>query len=156
MKNPEISELTIRSAEIEDALDLSCLSLQLGYENSIRDFQDRLSKLLVDDTNALFVAVLNGKVVGWIQAGRVIHLIVPPFVEIGALVVDEGQRKRGVGKALLKRAEEWAWELGLSSIWVRSNIVRTQAHDFYLDQGYHLQKSQKVFVKALAPQEEGI
>ena len=151
MNNPETSELTIRSVEMDDALDLARLSLQLGYANTTREIQERLEVLLFDGDNAIFVAVINGQIAGWIQAERVRHLIVAPFVEIGALIVDEDQRSRGIGKALLNRAEEWAREHGLSSLWVRSNVVRLQAHNFYLDQGYHLLKSQKVFVKDLAP-----
>ena len=63
------------------------------------------------------------------------------------LVVAEEHRGQGIGKALLDQAETWAKERSLTSVWIRSNVVRQNAHDFYLKQGYHRTKSQHVFRK---------
>jgi len=54
-----------------------------------------------------------------------------------------------VGRLLVERGETWARERGLSTIGIRSNIIRDRAHEFYLALGYAVTKSQKVFRKAL-------
>ncbi len=74
-------------------------------------------------------------------------LTVGPRVEVGGLVVDEKQRGRGVGAALLHSAEVWARKQGYSPIIVRTNVVRQQAHKFYEKCGYQLLKQSEVYTK---------
>jgi len=47
------------------------------------------------------------------------------------LAVDPQQRSRGVGKALLDAAKDWARERGASHLELDSAEVRTDAHRFY-------------------------
>jgi len=72
-----------------------------------------------------------------------------PFIEIGGLVVKDGLRGSGIGKSLLAAAEKWAFDQDCREMRVRSNIIRADAHDFYLGQGYQDNKKQTVFIKSL-------
>jgi GNAT superfamily N-acetyltransferase len=47
------------------------------------------------------------------------------------LAVDAGQRSRGIGKALLDGAKDWAREHGASHLELDSAEVRADAHRFY-------------------------
>ena len=58
-------------------------------------------------------------------------------------------RGQGVGRVLVERAEGWAKARGLKSVYVRSNIVRKDAHAFYQKLGYKIIKTQSAFRKAL-------
>ncbi len=49
----------------------------------------------------------------------------------------------------MERAEHWAREKGLRSIFLRSNIIRKDAHTFYQALGYSVVKTQYAFRKAL-------
>ena len=52
----------------------------------------------------------------------------------------------GVGKALLLASgEEWACQKGFRELWVRSNVIRTEAHLFYQALGYENINSQHTF-----------
>jgi GNAT superfamily N-acetyltransferase len=72
-----------------------------------------------------------------------------PHAEIGGLVVDERRRGAGVGRLLLEQAETWARTQGCTSVRLRSNIIRKEAHQFYLKRGYTLVKTQHAFAKPL-------
>ena len=127
------------------------LSVQLGYTADRATTLARVRAVLASDVADAFVAVdAEGRVVGWA------HVFAAPFVEsgpnaeLGGLVVDERVRGRGIGRALVARAEAWARERGLRELCLRSNVIRTEAHGFYQGLGFTIQKSQFKFRKEIA------
>lgn len=135
----------------EDLEAVTQLSAQLGYPNRLADIQARFAAVTAAPHHKLWVAKDAGRVVGLIHIHRVSpSIIVPPVAEISALVVDESQRGKGVGAALLKKAEDWARENKLDAIKIYSNVIRERAHKFYQAQGYAIKKTSRVFTKNLA------
>ena len=71
-------------------------------------------------------------------------LIVPKFtfelenegMKIIALAVSKEYRRKGIGTALLKTAEQWAKENNIEVILLNSGLPREDAHAFYESQGY--------------------
>jgi GNAT superfamily N-acetyltransferase len=59
-----------------------------------------------------------------------------PWYRLTALVVDERERGRGVGQALIKTAEAIARDAGCSRIEATSATDRNDAHAFYEHLGY--------------------
>ena len=127
------------------------LADQLGYPNSLEDVRDRFRNIENCPTHGLFVAKTDGgKIVGYIQINfEPETLLAGPRADIAALVVDETQRSQGVGTALLKHAELWAKEKGLSHVRIRSNMKRKDAHRFYEKNGYAINKSSQIFVRTI-------
>lgn len=140
---------TVRAAEESDAERIAALSGQLGYPVAAEAVLKRLRAIQQRPDHAVFVAEMGGQVVGWVHVYGVATLESPPHAEIGGLVVDEAQRGRGVGRALMERAESWARSMGLETVRLRSNVVRAEAHAFYEHIGYAQVKTQKVFAKSL-------
>ncbi|MGH8163434.1 MAG: GNAT family N-acetyltransferase, partial [Rhodanobacteraceae bacterium] len=91
----------------------------------------------------------DGSIAGWAHVLPQRRLEHDPNVELAGLIVDENRRGAGVGVALLRAVEAWARENGFSELVVRSNVIRTHAHRFYLREGYAEKKRQAVFVKKL-------
>ena len=89
------------------------------------------------------------EVAGWAHVYRYPNVQSELRVEVAALVVDEVCRGRGVGKALMRRTEEWAAELGCVAVSLRSNVTRDGAHRFYQGLGYAVVKTQHAFRKKL-------
>ena len=145
-----IGELTIRSAALGDAGRLAELSGQLGYPATPDAILQRLSRILGKEEHSLLVAEIpEAGVIAWVHVHLVYPLEEEPQAEIGGLVVDEACRSRGVGHALMQRAEQWARERGCRFLRLRSNVIRTGAHAFYENLGYQAIKTQKVFRKTL-------
>lgn len=140
----------VRPAQMEDAGRLAALSGQLGYPCSAGDMRRRLRYLLGDHDHAVWVAETgDGSIAGWIHVFIKRLLESDREAEIGGLVIDENFRGRGVGKALVEHAERWASARRLKSVYVRSNIVRKDAHIFYQKLGYRIIKTQSAFRKPL-------
>jgi GNAT superfamily N-acetyltransferase len=97
----------------------------------------------------VFVAELEGRVVGWVHVHLYCLLVEDIEAEIGGLVVDTGMRGRGLGTQLMRAAEAWAVDKGCKSVYLRSNTLRADAHEFYQQIGYRLIKSQYAFRKML-------
>ena len=140
----------IRLARLEDADALANLAGQLGYPSTVEQIRRRFEVLVEkSDENAVFVAEANGKILGWVHAHIYNLLVDDPETEIGGLVVDEVARGGRIGEKLMQAAEAWTLEKGCSSVYLRSNVIRTRAHEFYKRLGYSVVKSQYAFRKNL-------
>ena len=123
--------MTIRDASATDAEALADLLGQLGYPTTAEAAETRLERLRVVGDRVV-VAELDGRVVG------LAHLQVTPAIErerpaakIGALVVDDGHRGRGVGRALVEAMESEARARGCELLYLTTAERRDDAHAFY-------------------------
>ena len=143
----------IRLARLEDVEALANLAGQLGYPSTVEQIRRRFEVLMEkSDENAVFVAEANGKILGWVHVHIYSLLVDDPETEIGGLVVDEAARGQRIGEELMQAAEAWTLEKGCSSVYLRSNVIRTRAHEFYKRIGYSVIKSQYAFRKKLKEQ----
>ena len=137
MLEQEPASPVIREASVTDAEALSALVGQLGYPATAHELPGRLEALIGQANVVALVAELEHGVVGLVTLHliRSIHAS-QPVAWLTSLVVDEAARGRGVGGALVRRAEEWARERGATRIAVTSALRRTAAHEFYERLGY--------------------
>lgn len=149
MGSGETLRTVIRTAGEWDAESIAVLSGQLGYPTEIGAVRQRLRAIAGRPDHAVFVPEAAGQVIGWVHVYEVITPESPAHAEIGGLVVDAAHRGRGIGRRLMEAAEDWARGKGLSSVRLRSNVVRAEAHAFYEGIGYTVVKTQKVFAKTL-------
>lgn len=123
---------------------------QLGYRVTREEAEGRLEEIERDEGHAAFVAASpDGEVVGWVHV--YLRLLVEHRLraEVGALVVAEDYRRRGIGELLVQHAEEWARRQGCWAVQLRSNVIREGTHLFYEKTGYRTLKEQRVFQKVL-------
>lgn len=140
----------IRTPRIEDAAVLADLATQLGYPATAADIEGRLETLTGDNLRKVFVAEVDGAVVGWVDVFARRMLLVDGMAEINGLIVDAGVRGQGIGEQLMAAAEAWAVSAGCQEMRVRSNVIRQRAHRFYTERlGYDTIKQQAVFRKSL-------
>jgi predicted N-acetyltransferase YhbS len=141
--------LKIRRAEPEDASTVTELAGQLGYAATEDEIHERLARIKRIESQAVFVACLGNEVIGWIDVAITLHLQSEPFALIGGLVVKDGHRGMQVGQRLCKAAEEWARGQSVDRMRVASRSTRTDAHRFYLRDGYAEVKTSRIFEKRL-------
>jgi GNAT superfamily N-acetyltransferase len=142
-------EVVVRRATLADAESVARLCGQLGYAASVDETQARLRMIGSRPDQVVMVAENGGAVVAWIDLHIEHSIAAGKTVQIAGLVVDENHRGSGVGRLLMRHAEEWARSNGCSSLRLRSNIIRSQAHEFYEKLGYKVTKTQKAFAKEL-------
>ena len=139
----------VRRAHAADADAIARLCGELGYASTAVDVEVRRGAIAGSPEHELFVAELDGRVVGWLHACIAHAIEHDRCVEIRGLVVDEAVRSQSVGSTLLAAAERWARTHGVARVRVRSRDTRERAHGFYLREGYEVFKKQLVFMKTL-------
>jgi GNAT superfamily N-acetyltransferase len=140
---------TIRGAERGDIGTLAELSGALGYPADAEAISGRFETISASRSDVLLVAEDGGAVIGWLQAHSAWVLESGFRVEIVGLVIAPGARRAGAGRMLVEAAEQWARDLGATTIVVRSATHRTESHVFYQAIGYARKKTQEVYAKAL-------
>jgi ribosomal protein S18 acetylase RimI-like enzyme len=86
-----------------------------------------------------FVAELGGEVVGLACLRLLPCLCDPrPSAELTELIVDPACRRRGVGRALVRRVALAAREGGAETLWLMTAWRNTGAHAFYHEVGFRL------------------
>ncbi|HEY7727193.1 MAG TPA: GNAT family N-acetyltransferase [Candidatus Eisenbacteria bacterium] len=142
--------ISIRPMTLEDVPDVTLLTGQLGYPSSEEQVRFRFQTLRTLGHGDVFVAVSDpGGVVGWIYVALQVTIEGGPGTEVWGLVVDESCRGRGIGRALMARAEEWARARGFREVSLRTNILRKETHRFYQSIGYEITKTQYKMKKRL-------
>lgn len=143
--------VVVRRLEEKDLPAVGELSRQLGYPIPLDTLKKQYDDLKAHPEHYLGVACVAEtgveRVVGMVHANKYLDLIEPHTVQIVALVVDENTRSLGVGAKLVRAVEVWAPTMGVKEIWVRSNIKRERAHEFYKRNGYPIVKTSYKFSK---------
>ena len=141
--------ITIRNAVISDYAAIAELArTSLGYDCNDELVKDRLAHT-DSDREAVFVAEKDGTVTGFVHAHIYEVLYYQPMINILGLAVSENQRRQGIGRLLMQRAEQWAGDNGIELVRLNSGGKRTGAHEFYRSIGFDNEKVQLRFLKKI-------
>jgi ribosomal protein S18 acetylase RimI-like enzyme len=88
------------------------------------------------DNRATYVARLDGEVVGMVAVSEQRHSSGDLDAYVGELATVAGEERRGIGRALLARAEQWATARGLTHITLETGAANAGARAFYGALGY--------------------
>lgn len=127
----------IRAAVPADAADIALLLRQLGHETTPHGAAGRLDALRRDPDSAVLVAAGYGPVIGlvavhwWgvLQQAR-------PVARITALAVDEAERRRGIGRLLVKSGAQAARVAGCDLLELTTAPDREDAQAFCRSIGF--------------------
>ncbi|MBN2389087.1 MAG: GNAT family N-acetyltransferase [Anaerolineae bacterium] len=145
-----MDEVVIRKATCDDAAAITALIPQLGYIVPESDINHRLAGILHRADHAVYVAATpESGIVGWVHLYIDYSLMDAPLVMVGGIVVDTTQRGKGIGRKLMEQAEIWGHTQGCAAVYLKSNVIRREAHAFYESLGYHNVKTQYAYRKEL-------
>ena len=140
-------KITIRQLSHDDNKIVQQLMYELGYPVDEKELIFNIN--MINQRNGIIlVAELGGNVVGCLSAVINVSLAEGMFGEIVSLVVSREYRGSGIGKCLVKQAEDWL-KPKVEKIRIRANTIRLEAHKFYKSLGYREVKTQISFIKSI-------
>jgi GNAT superfamily N-acetyltransferase len=128
--------VSLRSATAEDAERIAAMFTDEGYPSGPSDIVDRLARFDSEHSRVI-VAEHDGEVLGFVA----VHAL-PRFehsdriIRIMALVVDAGERGRGIGRLLMEEAERLGRDLDAAFAEVTAGHHRPDARRLYEELGY--------------------
>jgi len=129
--------MKIRTAELRDAKAIQILMKQLGYPTEEGFIKKRLGDLCKLTDHHDIVYELDGNVLGFLSLHFIPQIAFEAdYAVISYFIVDDNSRSLGIGKALDEYCTTLAMERKCKRIMVHSNARRTDAHRFYLRQGF--------------------
>ena len=138
----------VRGDECEELYSLFCRwDLNISFDYDI--FKSSFDSIVNDGKGVILVARMDGRITGYAEMFRYYELGFKPFYEVADLLVSPEARNLGIGKLLMKRAEEIAVEHGFDEKRLSSQVHRTLAHVFYENLGYEYYKVSKFYKKKL-------
>lgn len=127
------------------------LAAQLGYKSSLEELESRFLYLAGDESTGLFVGVSEENlVIAFMQLQESSSLMTGPRAELNAIVVDQSVRGRGLGKQMMKVAEDWVRLRRLPKVRLGSRTSRKDTHEFYKKSGFTVEKEWFVFSKPVS------
>ncbi|MGM0884904.1 MAG: GNAT family N-acetyltransferase [Bacillota bacterium] len=132
-------EIKIREVVANDYTEVVFLwNDVLGIRNvNDENFRVTMEKMNKDGNYKTFVALFENDVVGFVTIVQALSVGVPiGYLHIQALAVKKEFQHGGIGTKLLRYTENYAKEIGISSIILCSGFKRTDAHAFYEHNGY--------------------
>jgi GNAT superfamily N-acetyltransferase len=91
---------------------------------------------LLPRQDRILMALEADRLLGFAHLRITRDLAAEEAAEVVAIVVRPEHRRRGVGRMLIAAAETWARQSGRARLLLRTNVVRTPAHAFYVALGY--------------------
>lgn len=138
----------IRKCVLDDVGYIAELNrTEMGYDYPVETTRKQLEKVLSNTRDVIYVAVLDGKVVGYVHANDYDLIYAPPMKNIMGIAVSKECKRMGIGKALFGAVESWAKEDGVKGVRLVSGSTRKEAHEFYERCGYSGGKQQLNFKK---------
>jgi GNAT superfamily N-acetyltransferase len=130
-----VATLHIRRATLDDAPAVSDMAANLAFSYPFdpASFERSLPVLLAAGDTLLLVALIGADPAGYLLGHRYLTLYANgPVAVVDELLVRDGQRGHGIGRALMKAYEEWAAEHSCA----RVAVATRRAADFYRSCGY--------------------
>ncbi len=141
--------VTIRPYDSGDTAAFASLATQLGYPAQPTEIAARLGWVAQLPGHAVLVAVAGEEVVGYLHIGVEVAVQHDAVATVLGLVVDAAHRGQRIGEQLMTAAEAWARAEGFATVYVRSRVMRADAHRFYERLGYTNAKTSYLFTKTL-------
>ena len=119
-----------------------------GVDISLEEINYRIENLPSKDR--LILAVEGEHLYGYAHL-RIAHdLVDADTAVVVSVIVREDRRRRGIGSRLIAAAETWGRQSGRSRLLLRTNVVRTGAHAFFVALGYEGSSTQLEFIRYLS------
>lgn len=130
---------------LEQIAELNTLE---GLPVTVPDLQRHLEGLPHDDR--LLLAVDGETLLGYAHLHTSLDLVNDASAEVVLVIVHPSHRRRGIGRTLVAAAETWARQSERARLLLRTDVVRTPAHAFFVALGYQQAATTLEFVRDLS------
>ncbi|NQD37588.1 GNAT family N-acetyltransferase [Permianibacter sp. IMCC34836] len=127
----------VRVAVVADAESVARLLTELGYPTEPATAAGLIAAASADEQQTVLVIDVGGQVSGLAALVTFFYFHQGKRIaRLSSLVVSDAVRGQGLGRRLLRAAEDWAKARDCAQIELTSSSKRERAHAFYQREGY--------------------
>lgn len=109
-------------------------------DNSIDEYKSDIEWFIKNDSNKVFVALVDNKVVGYVTAQLVYfyksYYNMDSHCSIEDIMIDNDYRHLGIGKAFIEEVKVWSQSEGIKTIQLHVFSKNEKALNFFEKQGF--------------------
>ncbi len=147
----EIKEIKLEEFDkvYEDLVNLEFENEQIHFPNKIIDIENTkqiikpIKEYIKENKAYVFLCKENNEIIGYIWCYPRMFFD-EKRVYINSLIVKSEYREKGIGKKLIRKAEEKAKELGCDAIYLSAATFNERAIEFYTRNNYNSERVQLV------------
>lgn len=142
------NRMKIRKAHLSDITAIQVLLRQLDYPDTEPFLLPKLERMLLDPNEVMLVYELDSAVVAFVSVHFIPQIALQgDFARISYFAVKDEIRGKGIGAEMEKYITTLAKEKNCDRIEVHCHSRRSEAHRFYLRQGF--KEAPKYFIKKM-------
>lgn len=130
----------IQKAIMEDAKAVADLAVQMWRAHTSEELEAEFRDFIQRDSGAVFIAVLDGRTVGFAQCGLRHDYVegteTSPVGYLEGVFVEEEYRGRGIAGEMAKACEQWAKEQGCREFASDCELGNEDSLKFHLRAGF--------------------
>lgn len=142
------SRIHIAIMKAEDCPAVASLLPDLGYGGTSPEVEQRLTALREWPDQEVYLAWLEGTVVGLCHIQGIRLIASAGYAEVQALVVAASHQRSGIGSALVEHVTQWAFSRHYPRVRLRSGVHREEAHLFYESLGFKKSRASFAFERS--------
>ena len=144
--------MLIRPVEADDFEQLGELMRQLNPDDPAfdnRNFQV-FQEILPDPHFIVLVVEQDARLIGSLYLNIIPNLSRGgrPYALVENVIIDQGSRRQGIGKALMEKAIALAWEVGCYKLMLLTGRKGPEVHAFYKKLGFSAESKQAYILRA--------
>lgn len=141
--------MKIRKAQLSDTAAIQALLSQLDYPDTEPFLSKKMERMLIDPNEVMLVYEQDSKIVAFVSVHFIPQIALQgDFARISYFAVADETRGKGIGAEMEKYITALAKEKNCDRIEVHCHSRRSDAHRFYLRQGF--KEAPKYFIKPLS------
>ena len=137
---PEVEDIMIYKAGLNDVKIIAKMAHKMWSSHTLDELEEEFHEIIVSEDSAEFIVTNEGKAIGFAQCQLRYDYVEgtssSPVGYLEGIFIEDGFRKKGYARELLKNCEQWSLEKGCTEFASDCELSNDTSLKFHLNVGF--------------------